>query len=222
MNFPTLTPEIQSYCIAVIAVFSLSSTSLASKLQGPYEWNVAKPRFLLAHLALLASCSTLAAAILGVPKLFPDSLAAFAGQTCAGVALGIVAIFAELAIVRAIIPAERVWRHPRMSTLSLRILVAPFEEMVYRGYLVMLCQEIPDRILYAVALAFTVLAFALAHIYSGPVQAAAKLPLGLLTLVAVLASNALLPAIVAHVLFNLFSAEEPGRDQVVERLRSTY
>jgi membrane protease YdiL (CAAX protease family) len=215
MTFPTLTPEVRAYCVALVVVFSLAATSLASKLQGPSRWNVGRPRFRLAHIALLAAVASLAVAILGVPRFVPDSPMALAGVICAGIALGVVAVIADRAIVRLAGPSGRVrLRHKiSASALLLGVLAAVLEEIVYRGYLISLCSEIPNTALYTVALSSTVLAFAAAHIYSGPAQALAKLPLGLLAIAAVLISGALLPAIVAHVLFNLLSTEEPSRER---------
>lgn len=87
-------------------------------------------------------------------------------------------------------------------TLPVLVIGAGFEELVFRGFLVSVCFLLPHAALTALALVGTVAAFALFHVWFGWAHVLAKLPLGLLCLVAVLALGTVLPAIVAHVLFN--------------------
>jgi membrane protease YdiL (CAAX protease family) len=218
MTFPILTPEIhgyiQAYCVATIVVFSLSTSSLASRLQGPPRRPTEIPWFMVSHVALLATVALFAATMLGIPKLLPGSLTALAGLTCLGVALGFVALLANRAIVRAMTTSRQIRPPPeiRTTTLPLRVLTAFFEEILYRGYLVTLCQEIPNIPLSNAALAATVFAFALAHSYAGLPNPLAKLPLGIIALALVLTSGALLPAILTHVVFNIFSIDPFDRE----------
>jgi hypothetical protein len=83
------------------------------------------------------------------------------------------------------------------------VVAAALEEVVYRGFLVGVCFLLPGTVLIAFALAGTVVAFALTHIWFGWEHVAAKLPLGAATLVAALVLGTALPAIVAHVVFNV-------------------
>jgi hypothetical protein len=218
MTFPILTPEIhgyiQAYYIAVVVVFSLSTPSLASKLQGPRPWHTETLRFMVSHVALLATVALFAAVMLEIPKLLPGGLPALAGLTCVGIALGFAALLANRAIVRAMTPSRQLWTRPkiRTTTLPLRALTAILEEVLYRGYLVVLCQDIPNILLSKAALVSTILAFALAHIYAGLPNALAKLPLGIMALASVLTFDALLPAIAAHLVFNIFSIDQPHRE----------
>ena len=83
------------------------------------------------------------------------------------------------------------------------VFAAALEEVVYRGFLVGVCFLLPGTALIALALAGTVVAFALTHVWFGWEHVAAKGPLGAATLVAALVLGTVLPAVVAHVAFNV-------------------
>jgi hypothetical protein len=77
------------------------------------------------------------------------------------------------------------------------------EELVYRGFLVQVCFLLPNRFLIVMALAGTLLVFALSHIQFGWLHVLAMSPLSALALVAVLSFGTVLPAVVAHIIFNI-------------------
>jgi Type II CAAX prenyl endopeptidase Rce1-like len=77
------------------------------------------------------------------------------------------------------------------------------EELIYRGFLVQVCFLLPNRFLIAVALAGTLIVFALSHIQFGWSHVLAKFPLGALALISVLYFGTVLPAVAAHVVFNI-------------------
>ncbi|MBV9786969.1 MAG: CPBP family intramembrane metalloprotease [Chloroflexi bacterium] len=83
------------------------------------------------------------------------------------------------------------------------ITVAVLEELIYRGFLVAVCFLLPGPLLIGLALAGTVAVFALSHIWFGWVHVVAKLPLGIVALLAVLTLGTVLPAVIGHVFFNV-------------------
>src|SRR5215217_6937945 len=82
------------------------------------------------------------------------------------------------------------------------MMASVLEELVYRGFLVQACFLLDDRFLMVMALVGTLLVFALSHIQFGWLQVLAKFPLGALALMTVLSFETVLPAIVAHIIFN--------------------
>jgi hypothetical protein len=95
--------------------------------------------------------------------------------------------------------------------------VAALEETLHRGVLLETARMLPGQALFAMGCVALMLIFALSHIWFGPSQVAAKLPLGLLTLGLVLIYGTLAPAIVAHVVFNLLAVAD-GRSEDPVRL----
>jgi hypothetical protein len=91
----------------------------------------------------------------------------------------------------------------RRFGLSSVVLAAVLEEIVYRGLLVQVCFLIPNGLWVGLGLAATTLFFSLSHLPFGWPQVAAKSPLGLLALSAALSLGSVLPAIAAHLVFNL-------------------
>jgi hypothetical protein len=83
------------------------------------------------------------------------------------------------------------------------IITAVLEELIYRGFLVKVCFLLPNSFLIGIALVGIILAFSLAHIQFGWPHVLAKLPLSTLTMIIVLALGTVLPAIVAHIVFNI-------------------
>jgi len=103
-----------------------------------------------------------------------------------------------------------IFRKARMSraatgeqTLAALVGLAILEELVYRDVLLRASLALPGVVLDALALAGTLIAFALAHVDHGWPHVLAKLPLGALCLLLVLASSSVLPAIATHLVFNV-------------------
>lgn len=82
------------------------------------------------------------------------------------------------------------------------LVVATLEELIYRGLLVQAALLLPSDFMVALALAGSVISFALSHISFGWPHVAAKLPLSALALIAVISLGTVLPAILAHLVFN--------------------
>jgi hypothetical protein len=89
----------------------------------------------------------------------------------------------------------------RDGLLSLAAIGA-LEELEYRGVLLGACFLLPWPALRLAALAATVAAFALTHVWYGWPHVLAKLPLGLLALIAAIAVGTVLAAMLAHIFFN--------------------
>lgn len=83
------------------------------------------------------------------------------------------------------------------------VFLGAMEEVVYRGILVQLCGLLVNPRLVAMALALSVVLFGLSHIEFGWPHVISKLPLGALALAAVLGTGFIVPALIAHVLFNV-------------------
>lgn len=92
--------------------------------------------------------------------------------------------------------------------LSLVTLVAIFEEIIFRGFLVHACQSLPNGPLLAACLSGTVVAFGLSHVSLGWHQFAAKTALGMITLSVTLLTNSLVAAIIAHIFLNVSAWKE--------------
>jgi len=80
--------------------------------------------------------------------------------------------------------------------------VAVLEELIFRGFLLVVCLRLPDG-LTALAILGLVTAFALSHIWFGWPQVVAKLPLGVIATACVLVVGGVVVAVVTHVVFNL-------------------
>ena len=87
--------------------------------------------------------------------------------------------------------------------ISSLVMGAVLEELIYRGFLVSACFLLPTNFLIGIALASSIIIFALSHIRFGWPHVLAKLPLGALAMIAVLSLGTVLPAVVAHVVFNI-------------------
>jgi membrane protease YdiL (CAAX protease family) len=118
-----------------------------------------------------------------------------------------VAVAGELARKRTLgLPADplAMWQRnteQHFKALPL-VLLAAFEELLYRGFLIHVCLMLHTS-LAILAVTGTVVAFALSHIVFGWPHVLAKFPLGLLTTISALTFSTVLAAIVAHVVFNL-------------------
>ena len=92
---------------------------------------------------------------------------------------------------------------PRQFPLLTIATVAVLEEGFFRGVLLRTALQ-PKSLLVATALVFlTLLAFSAAHVFFGWEHVLAKTPLGIAALASVLALGSLLPAVVAHLWFNV-------------------
>jgi membrane protease YdiL (CAAX protease family) len=91
---------------------------------------------------------------------------------------------------------------PRQFPLGTVLAVAAAEEVFYRGVLLRAALLPAGWVAPALAVA-TVVAFALAHVTFGWPHVLAKAPLGVLAAVLVLALGSVLPALAAHLWFNL-------------------
>ncbi len=87
--------------------------------------------------------------------------------------------------------------------LWLLVSVAVVEELVFRGVLVSLALRAPGPVLVVAGVLGAQLAFAVSHVFFGWGQVLAKLPLAAACAAAVLLTGTVLPAVVAHVLFNV-------------------
>lgn len=81
------------------------------------------------------------------------------------------------------------------------VLIAVFEEMLFRGYLVQCCYLLPG-VLCTVALISTVIVFGMSHASFGLWQVIAKIFLGGCCMATVLICHTILPALVVHGYFN--------------------
>jgi membrane protease YdiL (CAAX protease family) len=95
-------------------------------------------------------------------------------------------------------PSLDVARSPLVALTA----IGALEELVYRGVLLSACLLVPVAALRDAALAATVAAFALSHVWYGWPHVLAKLPLGVLALASALAFGTVLAAVAAHVVFN--------------------
>jgi len=81
-------------------------------------------------------------------------------------------------------------------------LVAIMEETIHRGFIVNFCFLITNDILIFTALVVSVLIFSLSHIWFGWHHVLSKLPLGALCTLSVVFIGSIVPAILAHMIFN--------------------
>lgn len=90
---------------------------------------------------------------------------------------------------------------PRID-LPTTIAIAALEEILFRGFLIQLSLMLPTQALIAAGIASSVALFSCNHIWHGWAHVAAKTPLGVFAAMTVLITETLVPAIIAHVLFN--------------------
>jgi hypothetical protein len=98
--------------------------------------------------------------------------------------------------------------------------IGALEELDYRGALVGACFLVPSTALRTAALAASVAAFALSHIWFGWPHVAAKVPLGVLTMAAALVAGSVVPAVVAHVVFNVAVARALRNESAASSARA--
>lgn len=88
-------------------------------------------------------------------------------------------------------------------SLSLMLIIAALEELIFRGLLLGLATLSPNLWIYGACVLGTLAVFACSHIQFGWPHVFGKAPLGALCLLATLISGNVLTAVVAHVFFNL-------------------
>ncbi|MGH8905167.1 MAG: CPBP family intramembrane glutamic endopeptidase [Egibacteraceae bacterium] len=76
------------------------------------------------------------------------------------------------------------------------------EELSYRGFIAQICLQAPSVLLRAAALVATTAVFALSHVWFGWAHVAGKAALGIIALGLALSFQSVVPAMVAHVIFN--------------------
>jgi membrane protease YdiL (CAAX protease family) len=208
MNHLTLTHSRYAYVTAVTVLLTIGSGSLAEKLAA-----LSRPRWpipiICIHLVILSAVVCVVSALGGVPGIMPRSGIAAIILVCVGIVIAMISLKADRLLLGTLLPNGS-FRHPSslsISAIALSSAIAILEEILFRGYLVHLGQSALNPVIVWLAVLSTLLAFAISHAYAGIEQAIAKMPLGMLTLSAVLCSKTLLPAIVAHVLFNVRSTD---------------
>jgi MFS family permease len=229
-----LTPEAHVYAVTALAICSAVCAPLAGYLQAWWP-RAQPPRFLPVYVATMTLVAVLALLLLRLPSLTRISWAALAVSVPVGLAAGGLAICCDSTTWRLLrrrkrnrgrLQGPRIsrnlsspgaagsdWLAPApfgreaspVSLLSLLIAVAALEEVLFRGVLVDLILVLSSPALVVVFLTLTVVCFALSHLYWGWGEVLAKSSLGALALVSVLALRTIAPAIIAHVLFNIWT-----------------
>lgn len=99
---------------------------------------------------------------------------------------------------------------PRKYLFSLTdiILIAVFEELIFRGFMVSLCFMLPNNLLITLVLACTTLIFGFGHLSGSLRQFITKTLLGFIALLITLISHSVLSAIIAHVYLNMMAYRE--------------
>jgi len=215
MVTPTPTPEWRPYVVAIVVVFSLASTSLASKVQPGVATARELLRFLGVHSGLMVSTVALAAFCGPALPVAPWSLAGAFWQSVTGLALGHIALVADNKLIRYSRRWERgapgvvlrqthgMGANQQVAHLILLCAVAILEEVLFRGVLVELSFRPASPAVQCFLLALNVPLFAMTHAYGGLVQVIAKIPLGLFCLVTALTFHTLLAPLIIHLHFNL-------------------
>lgn len=85
------------------------------------------------------------------------------------------------------------------------VLTALFEELIYRGFLPILCLELHCPILMIIAVIGVSLAFSFSHINFGALQVMTKIVFSFSMLISVILTHNLLTAISAHLCFNILT-----------------
>jgi hypothetical protein len=208
MGPPILTHSQSIYLTAVVVLLVVGSASLAQKI-----WDILRPYWSLSivgiHLFITSVICLVAAYLWGLPRIIPASGVLLVVWFGAGLICGAIAVRADRAILKIMVPVHNIRSPLRLSLRALAISssVGVVEEVLFRGYLVDLSLAIPNHALAWSAVVLTTLAFAVSHVYAGVEQVVAKLPLSVLALTSVLGSHTLLCAIVAHVFFNVRSTD---------------
>jgi hypothetical protein len=91
----------------------------------------------------------------------------------------------------------------RYRELPMIMAIAMLEEILFRGVVIGACRSTPYPMLEGAGILGMVLLFAGLHVQFGSSHVLSKLPLSALATCAVLATNSVVPAICAHLLFNM-------------------
>jgi hypothetical protein len=89
-----------------------------------------------------------------------------------------------------------------LPSLNVLLAVAALEEVSFRGYLLQACLRLPTVTLAAAAVFSIGVLFALSHVFFGWREVLAKAPLSAVATVSALALGSVLPAVIAHAVFN--------------------
>jgi membrane protease YdiL (CAAX protease family) len=225
MKLLTLTPEVEAYAVAGIAVYALACGPLAGYLRSSWPRSPGPP-FLVVYVGLMAAVAGAALVVLDLPLVTAHTPVELALALPVGVAIGLLAIWWDAAVRRAARGRARrrgaardaAWqaggrpasthgaaldgaRPEAVSTLLVLLAVAALEEVLFRGVLVDLSLSLSPPAA-AACLAGTLVLFALSHVYWGWSEVLSKGALGMLALACVLALGTVVPAIVAHAVFN--------------------
>jgi Type II CAAX prenyl endopeptidase Rce1-like len=91
--------------------------------------------------------------------------------------------------------------------IGVTISVGALEEMVHKGPVLRLVDgTVTSGWPRGIAYAGLILIFAFSHVWFGLMSVIAKLPLGMITMVVAIAFNSLVPAVIAHAIFNALTA----------------
>jgi hypothetical protein len=228
MRIHTLIPEAASYGIAILVLYGLGCFALAAQVHE--RWlSGTSAGFLQVHAAVATVIVLWGVMVLDPMPVLGNSVGMLLLAFPVGLAVGIVARLADRAILRRLTRWQLIRRpSPRSGNMSHRpqvsnlptserraefkvawlVVVAVLEELIYRGFLVRTAFLLPAPLLVAGAIVGIVLIFALAHLQFGWEHVMAKLPLSALAMGTVLFLGSVLPAVVAHALFNVKLARE--------------
>jgi membrane protease YdiL (CAAX protease family) len=216
---------VRSYAVALCALYALGAPWLAGVVVAR-GGRFAALGFLATYVAVLAAVAVFAVLVVRPPAVTDVSPRSMAIGALLGGAIGALVIGAEsllehvlrrrararrpasggapaIAAQRTERPAARFAPFSRELTLALLLVVALLEEVLARGVLVQLAVSLPGRGTQALAVAGTVLAFAVAHMTFGWGEALVKLPLGVAATATTLATGSVAAAVAMHAAVNV-------------------
>jgi membrane protease YdiL (CAAX protease family) len=217
----THTHEPREFLIASVLLLCIAVPSLTDEVYGRLTFlRRTSADYAFLHVAVLMVLGFSGSLLLGIhwlPAARPGTPPGLvpAVWVAGGALAGVVAARSDRTIARTRFSPRRTQRSsfvatgqarpasPGLASLGLPKLlaVAGAEEFVYRGVLTSACFALPRPALSA-GLALTTALFPLHHVRFGFRQALAKVPLSVVALACVLVSHSLLPAIIAHCVFN--------------------
>jgi membrane protease YdiL (CAAX protease family) len=106
------------------------------------------------------------------------------------------------------------WRWGLVSSA----IVAVLEEAVHRGLLLGVAKSLETRWIFIVSCVFLTLAFSFSHAWFGLAQVAAKTPLSIFAMAVTLFFGSVLPAMAAHVVFNLVTVIQGSHRQESDQI----
>lgn len=214
--FPTPTLDIRAYLDALVIVLTLSSSSLAAIVSSNFLMR--PPRTAqVTHLTLMSVVALFGLTITRLPDrsmLDPSWL----GLALGGMVLGAISVTCNRQIKRRVsLIGDRsailqLARPPAVDgslqrvafDRALLVAIAVLEEVLFRGQLVTIVRSWSLTWFWTLSiLLMTTLTFAATHVAGGVGEVLGKIPLSVACLGAVLLSAVILPAICAHVVFNL-------------------